>query len=225
MLSLSLILSSSLLALTLVWRSLQGLFYKFFTYVQNQQFDIAADAFTSFKDLLTSHKILIANFLEKNYEPVMEQYGALLKSDNYVTRRQSLKVCPLGRPSTNPPWRLLSTSARARAVSVTPVIDAIAFLSLQLLGELLLDRANFTIMSRYIGDPENLKCMMDMLRDKSKNIQFEAFHVFKVFVANPSKSPAITSILVKNKQKVTARATIFGIVRGRQTNRCTTLCS
>jgi calcium binding protein 39 len=74
----------------------------------------------------------------------------------------------------------------------------------QLLGELLLDRANFTIMSRYIGDPENLKCMMDMLRDKSKNIQFEAFHVFKVFVANPSKSPAITAILLKNKQKVSS---------------------
>ena len=45
--------------------------------------------------------------------------------------------------------------------------------SLKLLGELLLDRANFTIMTRYIGDPENLKLMMNMLRDKSKNIQFE----------------------------------------------------
>jgi hypothetical protein len=33
---------------------------------------------------------------------------------------------------------------------------------------------------RYISDPKNLKCMMEMLRDKSKNIQFEAFHVFKV---------------------------------------------
>eukprot|EP00038_Savillea_parva_P008261 m.175764 g.175764 ORF g.175764 m.175764 type:complete len:333 (+) comp14051_c0_seq1:281-1279(+) len=140
----------------------ETLFYKFFTYVQNQQFDIAADAFTSFKELLTQNKILIANFLEKNYEPVMKHYGELLKSENYVTRRQSLK----------------------------------------LLGELLLDRANFTVMSKYISDPENLKCMMDMLRDKSKNIQFEAFHVFKVFVANPSKSPAITSILLKNKQKL-----------------------
>ena len=27
--------------------------------------------------------------------------------------------------------------------------------------------------------------MMILLRDKSGNIQFEAFHVFKVFVANP----------------------------------------
>lgn len=52
--------------------------------------------------------------------------------------------------------------------------------SLQLLGELLLDRHNFSIMTRYISNPDNLKMMMNMLREKSRNIQFEAFHVFKV---------------------------------------------
>ena len=51
---------------------------------------------------------------------------------------------------------------------------------LQLLGELLLDRHNFTTMTRYISNPDNLKLMMNMLREKSRNIQFEAFHVFKV---------------------------------------------
>lgn len=35
-------------------------------------------------------------------------------------------------------------------------------------------------MTRYISKPENLKLMMNLLRDKSPNIQFEAFHVFKV---------------------------------------------
>lgn len=35
-------------------------------------------------------------------------------------------------------------------------------------------------MTRYISNPDNLKLMMNMLREKSKNIQFEAFHVFKV---------------------------------------------
>jgi hypothetical protein len=52
--------------------------------------------------------------------------------------------------------------------------------SLKLLGEILLDRANFTVMTRYIANEANLKMMMNLLRDKSKNIQFEAFHVFKV---------------------------------------------
>lgn len=67
-------------------------------------------------------------------------YTTLIRSTNYVTKRQSLK----------------------------------------LLGEILLDRANFSVMTRYIANEANLKMMMNLLRDKSKNIQFEAFHVFKV---------------------------------------------
>lgn len=52
--------------------------------------------------------------------------------------------------------------------------------SLKLLGEILLDRANFNVMTRYIANEANLKLIMNLLRDKSRNIQFEAFHVFKV---------------------------------------------
>lgn len=61
--------------------------------------------------------------------------------------------------------------------------------SAQLLGELLLDRHNFTIMTKYISKPENLKLMMNLLRDKSRNIQFEAFHVFKVEAAGDRSPP------------------------------------
>lgn len=57
--------------------------------------------------------------------------------------------------------------------------------SLKLLGEILLDRANFNVMTRYIASEGNLKMMMIMLRDKSRNIQFEAFHVFKVCRFSP----------------------------------------
>ncbi|KAH9042591.1 mo25 protein [Lactarius pseudohatsudake] len=74
--------------------------------------------------------------------------------------------------------------------------------SLKLLGEILLDRANFSVMTRYIANDANLKMMMNLLRDKSKNIQFEAFHVFKVFVANPKKPPQIEAILRRNKEKL-----------------------
>lgn len=137
-------------------------FYKFFEYVQLSTFDIASDAFSTFKELLTRHKYLPADFLEKNYDAVFSRYIELLNSNNYVTRRQSLK----------------------------------------LLGELLLDRANFSVMTKYISNPENLKLMMNMLRDKSRNIQFEAFHVFKVFVANPHKTKPIMDILMKNQEKL-----------------------
>lgn len=138
------------------------LFGKFFVFLQDQHFDTASDAFSSFKDLLTNHKILAADFLDQHYDKMFDKFTQLLNSENYVTRRQSLK----------------------------------------LLGELLLDRANFTAMTKYISDPDNLKLMMNMLRDKSKNIQFEAFHVFKVFVANPTKCKPIMDILLKNKQKL-----------------------
>ncbi|KAL9709452.1 Hym1p [Leucoagaricus gongylophorus] len=74
--------------------------------------------------------------------------------------------------------------------------------SLKLLGEILLDRANFNVMTRYIANEANLKMMMNLLRDKSKNIQFEAFHVFKVFVANPKKPLQIENILQRNKEKL-----------------------
>lgn len=82
-------------------------FYKFFDYVQKSTFDIASDAFATFKvrcrrnffiiafvfqDLLTKHKALCADFLERNYDQFFNRYRDLLNSENYVTRRQSLKV-------------------------------------------------------------------------------------------------------------------------------------
>ncbi|SJX61003.1 related to HYM1-component of the RAM signaling network [Sporisorium reilianum f. sp. reilianum] len=74
--------------------------------------------------------------------------------------------------------------------------------SLKLLGEILLDRTNFTVMTRYISSEDNLKMMMNLLRDRSKNIQFEAFHVFKVFVANPKKPAQIENILRRNSERL-----------------------
>ncbi|CAG8639656.1 5335_t:CDS:2, partial [Acaulospora colombiana] len=114
-------------------------FYNFFEYVEMSTFDIASDAFATFKEILTRHKTLVAEFLDANYDTFFRCYTKLLNSNNYVTKRQSLK----------------------------------------LLGEILLDRCNFNVMTKYIANAENLKLMMNLLRDKSRNIQFEAFHVFK----------------------------------------------
>ncbi|XP_001949162.2 protein Mo25 [Acyrthosiphon pisum] len=144
-------------------------FFNFFRYVEVSTFDIASDAFSTFKELLTRHKPLCAEFLEINYDKVFTHYQQLLNSENYVTRRQSLK----------------------------------------LLGELLLDRHNFTVMTRYISNPDNLKLMMNMLKEKSRNIQFEAFHVFKVFVANPNKPKPILDILLRNQDKLVEFLTRF----------------
>lgn len=82
---------------------------------------------------------MAAEFLDTHYDQFFSQYAALIQSDNYVTKRQSLK----------------------------------------LLSEIMLDRANFGVMTRYISSEDNLKMMMNLLRDRSKNIQLEAFHVWK----------------------------------------------
>jgi hypothetical protein len=44
-------------------------------------------------------------------------------------------------------------------------------LVLQLLSDLLLDRSNYTVMMRYIGDKHNLRRVMTLLADRSPVIQ------------------------------------------------------
>ncbi|KAG8958866.1 hypothetical protein FRC03_008737, partial [Tulasnella sp. 419] len=137
-------------------------FYNFPHFIEDTTFGISCDAFANFKETLTRHKPMVATYLETNYDRFFATYTTLILSNNYVTKRQSLK----------------------------------------LLGEILLDRANFNVMTKYIANEANLKLVMNLLRDKSRNIQFEAFHVFKVFVANPKKPPQIESILRRNKDKL-----------------------
>lgn len=138
------------------------IFHEMFDRLELNNFEIASDVFTTFKDLLTRHKPMVAAYLTEHYTEFFREYEKLLKSENYVTRRQSLK----------------------------------------LLGELLLDRSNVKVMMKYVQEVDNLCLMMDLLRDQSRSIQFEAFHVFKVFVANPNKTLPITTILVNNKDKL-----------------------
>ncbi|KAJ9076433.1 hypothetical protein DSO57_1026281 [Entomophthora muscae] len=137
-------------------------FYSFFEYVELVTFDLASDAFATFREILTRHKKLVNKFMLQEYEKFFDKFKGLLFSTNYATRRLALK----------------------------------------LLGDLLLERANFRVMTIYISKKENLKLVMNLLKDKSRNIQLEAFHIFKIFVANPQKAPHIASILKTNKDKL-----------------------
>ena len=53
--------------------------------------------------------------------------------------------------------------------------------SIKLLGEILLDRANYSVMTEYVDRGEHLKLCMNLLKDDRKMVQYEGFHVFKVF--------------------------------------------
>nr|CAB3500756.1 unnamed protein product [Digitaria exilis] len=106
-----------------------GSFELFFEYVELPNFDIASDALNTFKDLLTKHETVVAEFLGSHYDQFFELYSRLLSSTNYVTRRQAMK-------------------------------------------------------------------------DSSKNIRICAFHVFKVFVANPNKPRCIIEALLNNRREL-----------------------
>ncbi|PPJ50563.1 hypothetical protein CBER1_05498 [Cercospora berteroae] len=74
--------------------------------------------------------------------------------------------------------------------------------SIKLLGEVLLDRSFYECMCRYVESGENLKLIMWQLKDDRRMVQYEAFHVFKIFAANPHKSPEVQKFLIMNKSKL-----------------------
>lgn len=138
------------------------LFWNYFEYVTTGPFEVATDSFTTLHDLFSTHPSIISDFLTKNSGIFTLKMSELMSSENYVTKRQSVK----------------------------------------LMAHIIRQRSNYNYMTEYISDSTNLKQVMNLLRDRSKNIQYEAFHIFKVFVANPKKPKPIVDILVKNRQKL-----------------------
>eukprot|EP00803_Ostreobium_quekettii_P008844 evm.model.scf_195.9 EVM.evm.TU.scf_195.9 scf_195:52259-58872(-) len=137
-------------------------FLQFFDEIEERKFEVSSDAFVTFRDLVTRHKDLVAGYLDERFDEFFPRYNKCLRSKNYVTRRQLLK----------------------------------------LLGELLLAPTNVAVMLRYVSDVQNLILMMTLLKDEYNSIQYEAFHVFKVFVANPNKPESVMGILSNNKAKL-----------------------
>ncbi|KAF4697440.1 Calcium-binding protein 39 [Perkinsus olseni] len=74
--------------------------------------------------------------------------------------------------------------------------------SLKLLGDILLDRPFMKVMVRFVNEERYLKSVMILLGDSSKAVQVEAFHVFKIFAANPHKAPAVQQILYQNRTRL-----------------------
>ncbi|KAL7624732.1 Hym1p [Parahypoxylon ruwenzoriense] len=134
-----------------------GVFWRFFDWIDKSSFEVAADAFTTFRAKL------VPRYLAINFELFFDKYNHILvQSNSYVTKRQSIK----------------------------------------LLGEILLDRSNYNVMTAYVDRGEHLKICMNLLRSDRKMVQYEGFHVFKVFVANPHKSIAVQKILLMNREKL-----------------------
>ena len=149
-------------------------FWNLFSYAKISEFNISSDAFASLCDLLIRNKALSCAFIMKNYEKFIMEFGLLLDNDNYILKRQSLK----------------------------------------LINELIADRSCYDFMIQYVSSASNLKLIMNCLKDKSKNIQFEAYHIFKLFAFNPEKPEQVNSILFKNKEKLVEFLDSFTLEKG-----------
>ncbi|XP_074364470.1 putative MO25-like protein At5g47540 [Apium graveolens] len=74
--------------------------------------------------------------------------------------------------------------------------------AVKFLGLMLLDRSNTSVMVQYVSSIDNMRILMNLLRDSNKTIKLEAFHVFKLFAANQNKPPEIVNVLVTNRSKL-----------------------
>jgi hypothetical protein len=123
---------------------------------------------TCLQMLLTKHKAISTVFFEKNFEQVGPPPRAVIPNGAARSLPSIMPCCTQRTTSRSVSPSRCSRSGHSLRCPTEPPI--------QLLGELLLDRANFKIMMRYINDPENLKTMMNLLKGQTKQIQFEAFH-------------------------------------------------
>jgi len=140
-------------------------FFNFFKFVEMANFDLASDAFLTFKDLLTQHKVLAAEFLEQNYDKIFTEYTTLLNSTNYVTKRQSLKLLGellLERSNFNVMTRYISSHE-----------------NLKLMMTLLRDKSRniqfeaFHVFKVFVANPNKTPQVMDIFRkNKDRLITF-----------------------------------------------------
>lgn len=159
----------------------QGLFWEFFQWINKGTFEVSADAFTTFR--VCSSLSAVPSSSADHMQEILIKHKQLVSQ--YLATNYDLFF-----ESFYNPRLLLSSSYVTKRQSI------------KLLGELLLDRANYVIMTQYVASGENLKLTMNLLKDDRKMVQYEAFHVFKVFVANPNKSDEVRRILIKNKGRL-----------------------
>ena len=155
-------------------------------------FDVSSDAMESLKLVMTagttpsgdSNTDVTRNFPidTKSQEEMAELAATFLTRDYAAVWDQRFNL------------KLLSTEANYMTKRV----------ALQILSTVLLTRSNYAVMIKYVNSRTNLILVMKLLRDTSPHITLDAFHVFKVFVANPNKIPEVEKILRDNSPKLCA---------------------
>lgn len=143
----------------------EGVFWNFFPWIDGGAFEVSTDAFTTFR--------VIRAMLDKKH--------MLTRNQELLTRHKSLVAIYIERN-----FDLFFNRYNSMLVQSGSYVTKRQ--SIKLLGEILLDRANYSIMTQYVESGEHLKICMTLLKDDRKMVQYEGFHVFKVCLAHSRAS-------------------------------------
>lgn len=158
----------------------EGLFWNFFEWINKGSFEVSADAFTTFR--VCPNQLVLLGMPNDELQEVLTKHKQMVCQ--YLSVNFDLFF------------------SKYNTILVQSQSYVTKRQSIKLLGEILLDRQNYPVMTAYVDRGDHLQLIMKLLRDDRKMIQYEAFHVFKVFVANPKKSKAVQHILIKNRDKL-----------------------
>ena len=175
-----------------------GVFWDFFSWIDRGAFEVSTDAFTTFRVSSAPQQM-------QNLHADQEVQDILTKHKQLVSQYLSINFDLF--------------FSRYNSILVQSSSYVTKRQSIKLLGEILLDRANYNVMTAYVDRGEHLKLCMNLLKDDRKMVQYEGFHVFKVrnneavlnliwltmdkvFVANPHKSVAVQRILLNNRERL-----------------------
>lgn len=153
------------------------------------------------RELMNTHTKLVYKLFDIVQSPDFQTASAAL------TIVQLLLSHPMGKDK--PPWAsawILRNYDTVIPIYHKKIVKGANYVNrrmgLKVLGEILTDSGNQELLMRYIGERKNLIMMMTLLRDKQNAVKYEAFHIFKLFVANPHKQEAIVKILMVNRKKL-----------------------
>lgn len=154
-------------------------FWKFFEFAKLNNFEISTESLQVLNAALTTHSKLVSTEFFNGIESNGDSNNTNQILNNNIPRFiQNINKLMLGG---------------------TYVIKR---QSTKLLTTLIIDCGFKLLMLEYINSPDNLKLIMTLLTDRSKNLQLEAFNIFKVIIANPRKKKPVLDILIKNREKL-----------------------
>lgn len=147
------------------------LFWKLFKYVQLPIFEVATDVFLTLNSLLTVHKKLVAEFLTTHCAMFIENINELIKSDNYVTKRQSVRLLRelvLQKPNQH---FLMSYFDDAKSLKIVMILLSDKLKNVQIEG--------FHIFKFFVAKPKKSPKIIDILAKNKENFEhfFENFDV------------------------------------------------